>query len=1601
MSPQPGSDKALRGRNQYQEGKCCAEIFQQEVIADADFEDAYNNVKEVYVNKHYEYDEPDPRGGQSNAGKPHEDSSKARTAYHSGDFTYTTCLEILESARLPTRPTRAMCDNHHAYGDQAYITYGMFTHGGVHGITTATKDQSDLVRYLNGFAKYHLGDQATWTSISVTKNVSSGLHRDSHNDRGSLNHCVTFGQTSGGGLWLEVRDPEEETVNEEGVHWRRDKTGAWVPGKHHDTHRNFIDFDPFLKHASLPWTGDRWGLVFHTVRQRDGGSSQVKKFLKNCGFPMPKPSPIRATDSKPPAMPRKAKRNEIANTAGKLSVLFTTLMVASSTFIAEAQGTTPSADPTVMMEIGGYEGTLEAVKLDKTVVEPMEWSDLLEPDKQERAHQFITKANPRELRVHLDNMPQRCYDFVLELIRTQLSEGGEVVLRGKNLHPVTEAFKEYISYHDPNRDDGWIVMRRAKRGQRLLPGHNGKRPHEVHAVRAEDPHELRPPRLDGSGITFGENVAGHVKSALRRLHQNLGHPRQEDLLRHLRLAGCEPHILKAVKSMRCEICQSTKKPAISRPTTLPRLLDFNSCVGIDLFYVHDISDQRHTFLSMVDWATAYHVVAKMDKEASEDVERAFNSSWINPFGAPYMVSLDLDPKIQSGTSRLCDWHNIKVKDAAAQAHWQAGVTERQGGWFKGIWDRVVQDLSLEADDVEIAGTLVCAAKNELRRRCGHSPTQWVFGKLPRLPPELGEPDDGDEVTWDLTKDSKFQRMAAIRASARVAFHKAQGDDRLRRALLQRARTQQRDFDTGDPVHFWEQPKDRRRGRWVGPAVVVGRQGANYWISRSGKCRLTAPEHLRASGVEEVGEYLMMKGMRKEVENLLAEDLDEPDVFEDGENDPRGDPGDHPDEHMSDYELSEPDLNPIELDREMEVHDDEDHEMPMIDTPPPPPTRRLKRKTRPVQDGDEADQVMLVKRDLTRRGHAKRQEKELLWSEIPPEARPLFKEAEKKQWLEHLNYDALQALSVEESRQIREKVPADRVLKSRWAYKDKNWAARQSGKDPEWRCKSRLIIGGHLDPDLGTSEITTDAPTLSRPGLMCLLQLLANGLREIDPWEVAAGDIQCAFLTGSYLNREEPLYLQQPGTGFPGLLPEQLVIIKKNIFGLATSPHEWWEDLQRGIHKTTITLDDVIYGWVQCPLDPCIFMLKEKRLNNYVGKPIGYVATHVDDILVIAPKSVGEKVKEGLSRTFPIDKWEVNHLDYIGSEIEVHNEEVRVSQKKYVETRLFTLEVPRGVCEEDYANAELAADNKSLIGALSWLSAQTRPDLTCSVSLAQQLQKAPTYGDIKFTNAIANRAVAYKDQGLTFKAIPLSKAVFLAYHDAAWANAMEANEPGFELYGADEEAGLQKEGPYSAKERKAKRANSKVASQVGALVVLAEIDCVYENRGNISITDWKSRAGQRVCRSTFGAETQASVEGLEAGQYMRSFIETVAKGELITVEGASTPLICLSDCRSLYDHIHKEGVPRVPSDRRLAIDLAALRQGLRWEKWYGKLPLAWMPSSLQFADVLTKPMDPGRWWEMVSSKLALPIDVGGESSSQHFCSERTQNQCEAQRKRTRL
>ena len=1516
-----------------------------------------------------------------------EEQDAFSVAYENQDYTHETLLRLLSS--LDYNPVKATRDG--VFGGKTgdmvkYFTYGLFTHGGVVGITNRTREQDNVVRYLNGYAKHHLNDnRATWTSISVSYNTNTEVHHDYHNAKGTKNFSVSVGQQQGGGLWLEDKTINEDTPKD-GVKWRRTGRGHWLPGRVHDTHNQFYEFDPFLKHATEPWTGTRWSITYHTTRNIDKAGEELRKFLKKCGFPLPRKTFNRAVPEAAGTKPRPSTRRAIFNNAAKIGVMMATLITAANNYMTEQVLPHAEPEPIVLFEIGGTEATQEAVAIGKDVFEPMSWERYRDPDGKTNAYHIVNGGGPKELRLTLDGKPEQCNESLVELVRQQLDDGGTVVISGATKDSIFYDIKNGLDYdkmheyHHEAEGRTFMVMFKKKGGTQAIRCRD--RVHEVRMVSnggEGDQVREQPLTMGAGGITFGKDTPATVATALRRLHQNLGHPRQEDLLRHLRLAGCDTPILKAARSMRCQVCDANAAPKIARPSTIPPMIDFNDTLGLDLFFCHDVNDVKHAFLSVTDYGTSYHLATRVDGQSTEDIEARFNDVWLLPFGPPKSVVIDLEGGLQAALGRLCDWHGIGVRSVATQSHWQAGVVERQQAWWKHIWDKVTYQLSVGEEEVDMVVPIINSAKNDLRRRCGYSPSQWVFGKAPRVPEDLQDPDGGGHVLWDVSEDAKYQRQAATRAAARVAFYESQTDNRLRKALLQRTRVAARPLDVGESVHFWHKPKNRRRGCWSGPAVIVGKEGGNYWVSKGGRCRLTSAEHLRPTTAEEVGALLSMKNTQREVEMLLDHDPDGEDAYESNEEE-------HLERMLEDISGGEDDLpqEPGDIDQD-------DEEMPILEpfenddsVPPIPPTRRLKRKTAVADlDGDQHE-AMMTKTQLTTRGLEKRKEKELRWAEIPAEVHQKFRDAEVTQWKEHLDYDALQPLSLDESCEVRKRVPADRILRSRWAYRDKNYARRREGEDVPWRCKSRLVIAGHTDPDLNNDAIklTTDAPTLSRSGLACLLQRTADGLRDEDPWGLAAGDIRCAFLTGSYLTRE--LYMHQPKTGFPGMVPGQLVKIKKNVFGLATSPHTWWQDLQNGVKKVEIrvTLDnnDIKMKFDQSPMDPCVFMLREFENGNFKGKPVAYLGCHVDDLLIAGPGTLQEHIQKALSGVFPIETWEAQTFEFLGSKISVEGDVVTMTQEKYAETRLFTLDLPTGVNDDDLAPPELISDNRSLIGALSWMSAQSRPDLTCSVSMAQQLQKAPTYGDLKFTNAIATKAYQFRERGLEFKGIPEGRLMFVVFHDAAWANVPEPDpeENYYVLTVEEDEIGRQKEGPYAAgAKRRAKRGNSKVASQLGVLVTFTDRCALAGRPGHCNIGDWRSRAGQRICRSTFGAETQACAEGLETAQYLRSMYETIVTGRMVAVDEAVLPILCLSDCRSLYDHLNRQGIPRVPSDKRLAVDLAALRQGLRSEKWNDSLPIGWIPGVLQKGDILTKPQNPSEWWEKLRDSLLLPLSIGTE------------------------
>ena len=246
----------------------------------------------------------------------------------------------------------------------------------------------------------------------------------------------------------------------------------------------------------------------------------------------------------------------------------------------------------------------------------------------------------------------------------------------------------------------------------------------------------------------------------------------------------------------------------------------------------------------------------------------------------------------------------------------------------------------------------------------------------------------------------------------------------------------------------------------------------------------------------------------------------------------------------------------------------------------------------------------------------------------------------------------------------------------------------------------------------------------------------------------------------------------------------------------------------------------------------------------------------------------------------------------------------------------------------------------------------------------------------FNLDLAKRALQHKEEGIKLRKVKIDQLLVVVYHDAGWANAPDdPADPLFFLSVEGEKNGVITDGPWSLQDRKAKKKNSRVASQLGLLVVFTERQAAQEKKAPGSILEWKSHACDRVCRSTFGAETMACLDGVELAQYVRAMFFALAGGVLNRDVGKHTPLLALTDCRSLYDHMQRDGLPRTPCDRRLAIDVACLRQTLEDEKHNRgedtRFPLAWLPTDLQRADVLTKPKKADSWWDEHAT-VQIPI-----------------------------
>ena len=534
------------------------------------------------------------------------------------------------------------------------------------------------------------------------------------------------------------------------------------------------------------------------------------------------------------------------------------------------------------------------------------------------------------------------------------------------------------------------------------------------------------------------------------------------------------------------------------------------------------------------------------------------------------------------------------------------------------------------------------------------------------------------------------------------------------------------------------------------------------------------------------------------------------------------------------------------------------------------------------------------------------EKEIPYSMIEEQDKQAYHEALVKEWGTWQKYEAVAPLSPEASKAVEAQFPPERILPSRVCYRNKNAAFK-------WlplKAKARLVCRGDQDPDL--LELRRDAPTMTRMSLMVLMQLAAS-FRD---WFLFTADVTGAFLQGDQglASRQMPLFIRQPREGLPGLLAGQLLLVVRGIFGLANSPRLFWRHLRDTLKSL---------GFVQSTLDKALFCFyKENRLILALG-------THVDDLLGAGKPGEADEVLERVKAAFDFGAWaDSRHetvLEYGGKQLaKLPDGTVTLSQNKFIQA-IDVTPVPRWRAMTPTAplSGTEATELRSGGGCLHWLIGQTRPDLAAGTSLYMSGQ--PTVQNLVEVNKLMKEAKASQDWCLRFVPIDLETAKVVVFTDASWANA-----PGLK-------------------------------SQAGYLTFLTGPDVFTPGGDAASLLDWRSRRIQRQCRSTLAAETMSLDCGFDSGIFVRELLaETLVKSYSPIQSGQLPPGLLevhpITDCRSLYDLLTKDGPVSSTQEKRLTIDVEAIKQSaaefdVDGEELRGTFK--WVDTTRQLADHLTK------------------------------------------------
>ena len=341
-----------------------------------------------------------------------------------------------------------------------------------------------------------------------------------------------------------------------------------------------------------------------------------------------------------------------------------------------------------------------------------------------------------------------------------------------------------------------------------------------------------------------------------RLHRNLGHPNKKELVRLLQSKNASAALIEAAQQHECALCDMHSQPSGVPVSSMPK----SGCINHRCKLTRCGSQFLDSDTNNLSW---WCLIAPQGWSQHDTLELArslrSSSSRLKELGPETLVLckyyklmntvLGPQTKCENGAlSRASNWWSLQAKATPDWQSWNGNIK----------WHAVLSPSSCRQPDGCLWPWRACDSP----QLCGAPDQQnakilWIQSDSVDIGLHSSHPwtfDGGAD--WQQDPSARFMEKLRFQQEAAKATAEADGDRRLRRALLRKFMGKQTLLGPGDLWYYWRDASAAKL-RWRGPATVIMREPGPsgpstdvYWIGHGTVLLRAAFEHLKPAQAAE-------------------------------------------------------------------------------------------------------------------------------------------------------------------------------------------------------------------------------------------------------------------------------------------------------------------------------------------------------------------------------------------------------------------------------------------------------------------------------------------------------------------------------------------------------------------------------------------------------------------------------------------------------------------------------------------------------------------------------------------------------------------------------